>query len=105
MAPSSGPGFGQDETVAAAVVILSSSCCNCGAAGGGGADVDVDVDSVEVGDGGGGGGGKLLFDFVDGGSLRIVASPTAALLPEVILPPLDNGGKGGGTGAAESHLV
>lgn len=103
MAPSSGPGFGQDETVAAAVVILSSSCCNCGAAGGDGADVDVD--SVEVGDGGGGGGGKLLFDFVDGGSLRIVASPTAALLPEVILPPLDNGGKGGGTGAAESHLV
>lgn len=102
MAPSSGPGFGQDETVAAAVVILSSSCCNCGAAGGDGADVDVD--SVEVGDGGGGGGGKLLFDFVDGGSLRIVAS-LAALLPEVVLPPLDNGGKGGGTGAAESHLV
>ena len=100
MAPSSGPGFGQEETVAAAVVILSSFCCNCGAAGGG---ADVDVDSVEVGDGGGGG-GKLLFDFVDGGSLRIVASPPAAL-PEVVLPPLDNGGKGGGTGAAESHLV
>ena len=86
VAPSSGPGFGQEDTAAAAFVILSSSI-DGGAAGGG----VLVVESEAVG----GGGGKEVVDSLVSGDFNIVS-------PDAVLLPPDIGGRGGG---AESHLV